>query len=80
MAMSEKTKSVVDIEEVPTTTDDMERVWEWEYGDEIYGTFAKSRDGWKQYRRDMAKAKTQKREKDVYIDTFSSVREQLEYL
>lgn len=70
--------------DVPSTTDDMERLAEWEYGDELYGTFSQSLDGWNRYIEDMIKA--QGAEDDyyngnvIYVNTFKKVSEELDKL
>jgi len=59
-------------DEVPTTTKDMNALFMWEHGDEIYGTEAKEHEGMKNYRRDINKAfGKQDSYKDIYVDTFA---------
>ena len=78
MAWSAKSLASVATADIPNTTADMKALMEWEDGDEVYGTFAKSRKGPKEYIRDTKKAKgKQKQYRDIYIDTLSPVGEQL---
>jgi len=78
MAWSARTLASVATADVPTTTADMSALMEWEQGDEVYGTFAKTRPGPKSYVRDIKRAKGKdKQYKDIYIDTFMPVADQL---
>ena len=57
-------------DEVPTITKDMNKLFTWEVGDEIYGTHAKKHEAMKEYMKDMEKAYgKQNKYKDIYIDT-----------
>jgi len=76
LALSARTKSVADINEIPKTSDDFENMFEWQYGDELYGTQARSSEYIIEYARDIYKA-IQMEERDKYIDTFSTVSKQL---
>ena len=59
-------------DEVPTTTKDMNKLFEWEYGDEIYGSQAKDAKDVKTYRRDIESAWGKEDDyKDIYIDTIT---------
>ena len=42
MALSNRTKTVVNVDDVPKTSDDFTALFKWEYGDELYGTQARS--------------------------------------
>jgi len=77
MALSTKTKSKVNIDDVPTTTDDFSELFKWQYGDEIYGTQAGSSVYAREYIRDIVRAVQSGNEKDIYIDTFRSIGKQL---
>lgn len=58
-------------DEVPTTTKDMNELYTWEHGDEIYGTQAKENGPMERYRRDINKAYGKEGQyKDLYINTF----------
>jgi len=79
MAVSERTKTTVNISDVSTTTEDMTSLYEWELGDpEPKGTQAKASIGMKKYREDLRNPPIQK---DFYVDTLSlnkkTVAEQL---
>ena len=69
-------------DEVPTTTEDMSALFQWEHGDKVYGTHAKAHVGMKQYIKDIDNAWGQENSYlDIYIDTLREgvlVSEQLE--
>jgi hypothetical protein len=69
-------------DEVPTTTKDMNKLFEWEHGDVLYGKQAKDHVGMKRYREDIDKAYgKQDKYKDKYIDIYTGripVSKQLE--
>jgi hypothetical protein len=71
-------------DEVPTTTKDMNKLFKWEHGDEIYGSQAKNHEGMKAYMKDINKAfGKQGKYKDIYIDIYDPnkpVSKQLEEL
>jgi hypothetical protein len=71
-------------DDVPTTTKDMNALFTWEHGDEIYGTEAKKKRKYmERYRRDINKAYgKQSQYKDLYIDTMGPklISKQLEEL
>lgn len=59
-------------DEVPTTTKDMNKLFMWEHGDEVYGTQAKEHEGMKTYRKDINKAYGKESQyKDIYIDNYT---------
>jgi len=66
----------------PSTTKDMEAMWKWKKGQDLFGTFAKSSPAWKRYRNDIENAKSQKYyDKNViYINTYKPVGKQLKDL
>lgn len=65
-------------EEIPTTTDDMSALFQWEHGDEVRGTQAAKHPGMKRYIEDINKAYGKEGSyKDIYIDTFKPIGEQL---
>jgi hypothetical protein len=68
MALSNRTKTDLNSDDINNTSDDMTSLFEWEYGDTVRGTHAKSHEGMKQYRKDINKARN-KSYKDVYVDT-----------
>lgn len=80
--LSNKTKSG-DID-VPSTKDDMTRLAEWEHGDKIYGTFAKSLAHWKRYMDDINNAYGAEDDyydgNVIYVDTFKPIGDQLKKL
>jgi len=55
----------------PNVTTDLENLMEWEHGDTLYGTFAKSHHAMKEYINDINRAWGKEDSyKDWYIDTF----------
>lgn len=57
----------------PTTTQDMERLFKWEHGDALYGTFAKESPGMKSYIDDINEAWGKEAAYDsnkIYVNTF----------
>jgi hypothetical protein len=80
--LSNKTKSGDFI--TPSTNDDMERLAQWEYGDDIYGTFAESLAHWRRYREDIEKAYGNEdayyNGNVIYVDTFRPIGDQLKKL
>ena len=63
---------------VPVTSDDMNKLFEWEFGDDVKGTHANAHVGMQNYRKDINKAfGKQKDYKDFYVDTFKPVGPQL---
>jgi len=79
MALSTRTKTIVNVDDIPKTSDDFTNLFKWEYGDELYGTQARSTVYAREYTRDIARAISSD-EKDKYIDTFGSVSKQLKKL
>lgn len=69
--LSDRTKSTPTDDEIPTTDEDMENLFKWEYGDTVRGTHAKSHKGMLEYRRDIIKARN-KVYRPVYINTLST--------
>jgi len=69
---------------VPTTTKDMNKLFEWEHGDKVYGTQADEHIGMKNYRDDINKAYGKESDyEDIYIDIYTGrvlVSKQLEDL
>ena len=69
-------------DEVPTTTEDMSALFQWEHGDKVYGSRAKAHVGMKNYIKDIDNAWGQEDSYlDIYIETLSQdvlVSEQLE--
>jgi hypothetical protein len=69
-------------DEVPTTTQDMNALFQWEHGDTVYGAQAKEHIGMKNYVKDINTAWGQENSYlDIYIDTLRPgvlVSEQLE--
>jgi hypothetical protein len=69
-------------DEVPTTTQDMSALFQWEHGDKVYGTNAKMSVGMKNYIKDINTAWGQENSYlDIYIDTLREkvlVSEQLQ--
>ena len=80
MALSTRTKSTVNVDSIETTTDDFSALFKWQYGDELYGTQARSSVYAREYVKDIVKAIHTTTEKDKYIDTFGSVSKQLKKL
>jgi hypothetical protein len=62
--------------DVPTVTKDMSDAAKWEYGDKVYGTMAKRDKLYKQYKRDIIRAKG-KEYKDIYVNTLKPIGKQL---
>jgi hypothetical protein len=63
---------------VPSTTRDMNALFKWQHGDEVYGTQAKAHPGMKAYIRDINKAYgKQDSVKDFYVDTLKPIGPQL---
>lgn len=71
--MDQRTQTLVDINTVARTTDDMTAAAKWKHGQTIYGTQAKKHAGWKNYRKDINTAFGQEGVlyKDKYVDTLS---------
>jgi hypothetical protein len=71
-------------DEVPTTTKDMNKLFEWEHGDKVYGTHAEEHPGMKNYIKDIDKAYGKESDyKDIYVDIYTGrvlVSKQLEKL
>lgn len=69
-------------DEVPTTTEDMSALFQWEHGDKVYGKHANSHIGMQNYIKDIDNAWGQENSYlDIYIDTLRPnvlVSEQLE--
>ncbi len=64
----------------PNTTDDQEKLEKWVHGQTIYGSHAKSHQGFKNYRDDINKAwgrQNDYKKNTLYIDTMKLVSEQL---
>ena len=79
MGISDRSKTTVDIADVPTTTDDMTALMEWEHGDTVRGNQAKAHPGMNNYRNDINKGYGKEgTAKTVYIDTFKPVGKQLD--
>jgi hypothetical protein len=68
MSLSDRTRSTSTSDDFPSTKDDMENLFKWEYGQKVLGTHARAHKGMREYRRDIIKAKG-KKYKPVYIDT-----------
>ena len=82
MGLSDKTISG-DFSDAPNTTDDMEALETWEYGDEIKGSFAKSIGAFKRWRDDVERAYGNESDYDsnvLYIDTKRPIGKQLDKL
>jgi len=63
-------------ETVPTTTRDMSKMFKWEHGTKLYGTYAKMHIGGKSYRRDINRDFGKQDDyKDIYLDTFKPISE-----
>lgn len=65
----------------PNTREDMDALDTWEYGDELYGTFAKNQAGYKRYRRDIERAYGREKDYDsnvIYINTKKPIGPQLD--
>ena len=63
---------------VGNTSNDMNKLFEWEYGDTLYGTHAKAHTGMKNYINDIESAYGKQRDyKDYYIDTTKEIGPQL---
>lgn len=59
-------------DEVPSTTKDMNKLYEWEYGEDLYGTQAKENSAVKEYRKDINTAYGKEdKYKDIYVDTYT---------
>ena len=66
-------------DQVPTTTQDMSRLYQWELGDTIYGDHAKHDKAMKNYIADITRADgAQEGYKHIFIDTFRPIGPQLE--
>ncbi len=64
-------------DDIPRTTKDMSEMYKWKYGDEVYGSHAKSHPAMKKYRRDIEREYGVDRD-DVYVDTFKLVSKELD--
>jgi len=65
-------------DEVPRTSVDMNKLFLWIHGEEVYGTHAEEHVGMKNYRRDINKAYgKQDSYQDFYIDTTKPLSKQL---
>jgi hypothetical protein len=81
MPLSEKTKTAVSSADTPTTEKDMEALMKWEFGDVIHGSHAKEHLGMKNYMSDINKAYgKQSKNKDIYIDNFKKISDELKTL
>lgn len=74
---SDRTKTAPNVSaspsEVANTTDDMSNLAKWKYGDEIYGTYAKSSKGLYGYVKDIKKAYGKEDSyRNFFVDTLSS--------
>ena len=61
----------------PRTTYDMSELYQWQPGDKVRGSFAKSNVGMGGYIRDIQNAPSESEYKDKYIDTFKKVSDEL---
>lgn len=63
----------------PRTTADVSAAFTWQYGDDpVDGSFAKNMQYYKEYKKDIEKAASEKNQyKDLYINTFKPVGPQL---
>ena len=63
---------------VNNTSDDISALFEWEYGEKVYGTHANAHVGMRNYRRDIESAYgKEKSYKDFYVDTTKEIGPQL---
>ena len=70
--------TVLRIRGIDSTSNDMNKLFEWEYGDTIYGTHAKAHVGMRNYINDIESAYGKQRDyKDFYVDTFKPIGPQL---
>lgn len=76
---SDRTLTAVATPDVPTTKKDMKALFEWKYGDEVYGDFAQDHVGMKNYRKDIEKSYGKEDDyKAIFIDTLEELNPQLE--
>ena len=71
------TVSRLPLDQFPRTTEDMSKLYQWEPGDKIRGSFAKSDTGMGGYINDILSAPSDKDYKMKLIDTFKQVSEEL---
>lgn len=65
------------LQDVPRTTEDMSNAEKWQHGQKVYGTHAKNDQFWKDYRKDITKARKAEY-KNYYVDTLRPVKPQLQ--
>uniref|UniRef100_A0A6M3KFJ3 Uncharacterized protein n=1 Tax=viral metagenome TaxID=1070528 RepID=A0A6M3KFJ3_9ZZZZ len=66
-------------DEIPTTTKDMNALFQWEHGDKVYGAQAKEHEGMKEYIKDINLAYGKESSyKSMYFDTFNLISEEKE--
>uniref|UniRef100_A0A6H1ZLV4 Uncharacterized protein n=1 Tax=viral metagenome TaxID=1070528 RepID=A0A6H1ZLV4_9ZZZZ len=61
-------------DEVPRTSADITKLFEWEFGDTVRGTHAKEHEGMKRYRKDIDSAYGKESDYDknmIFVDTIS---------
>jgi len=84
MGLSDRTKTLPASGELPSTKVDMEKLYEWEFGDpEPKGTFARNNAPMRRYRQDLKRGKAKAssyKHNVIYVDTLKPVSEQLEEL
>ena len=80
-ALSNRTKTEVNISDVPKTSDDMTALFEWKVGDpDPKGTHALAHEGMKRYIDDIRNAPLESDYEPIFINTLQPIGHQLKNL